>query len=301
MPGGGLSVIVVSDFEEGAQRSWLNERGILEGLARQDIHEPFEVVLVENERHRDTIPSDLLTICPGLRIVYSPATRSAELKDFGVSQVDSELVGVLEADCIPNPPWLRVLVDVFRRHPEVSAVSGRTTYGDESMYRRSLSLLDRAFDDLGPAGVAGGVSNNGALYRRSLLVQFPYPPTISPFTSARIRNQAIRQAGHVLFFEPAAVMRHAVGGWRFLRDFRRQTGYSDMFCYAARRLRSLPRVLWLRRTAQVRDCRRLGADYLRWYDWPLMAALLVTAPILELPGMFDALRERDRVPNTSYH
>jgi hypothetical protein len=126
------------------------------------------------------------------------------------------------------------LVDVLRQRPDVSAVSGRTNYGNETAYRRALSLVDRSFDDLGGPGVAGSVSNNGALYRRSLLVRFPYPPAVTPFTSARLRAEAMRQAGHVFFFEPAAVTRHAIGGWDFIRDFRRHTGYSDI-CSVTRR------------------------------------------------------------------
>jgi hypothetical protein len=295
------SVVVVSDFADSGQRSWRNERALLEGLARQDIRELFEVLLVENERYRNAMPSDLGAICPGLRIVYSSATQSAQLKDLGVSQVDTELVAVLEADCVPDPAWLRVLVDVLRQRPDVSAVSGRTNYGNETMYRRALSLVDRAFDDLGRSSVAESVSNNGALYRRSLLLRFPYPPAITPFTSARLRGAAMRRAGHVFFFEPAAVMRHAIGGWDFIRDFRRHIGYSDMFEHPTRRLRSIPCVSWRRRRREVRDCLRLGPSYLRWYDWPLTAALLSTVPVLELPGMLDMLRERARIPKTSYH
>jgi hypothetical protein len=45
----------------------------------------------------------------------------------------------------------------------------------------------------------------------------------------------------------------------------------------------------------------LGSTYLRWYDWPLTVALLATVPVLELPGMLDALRERASIPKTSYH
>lgn len=300
MTGTVVSVIIVADFEDGGQRSWHNERKILEALARQDIGQPFEVILIESEQYRDAGPRDLADICAGLRIVYAPETQSARLKDFGVGQANAELVAVLEADCLPNPSWLRVLVDVLRERPDVAAVSGRTNYGDETMYRRSLSLVDRSFDDLGRPGVTRFVSNNAALYRRSLLLRFPYPPAITPFTSARLRVQAMRQAGHVFFFEPAAVVRHAIGGWGFIRDYRRHTGYSDMIGHRARGLRSIPGLLWRRRRGEARDCLRLGSIYLRWYDWPLTVALLATAPVLELPGMLDALRERAAIPKTSY-
>lgn len=301
MAGALVSVVVVSDFEERGARSWRSERAILESLARQDIEQPFEVVLLESEQQRDAVPRDLTAICAGSRVAYAPETQSARLKDFGVGQVTAELVAVLEADCVPNPSWLRVLVDVLRRRPDVAAVSGRTSYGSETTYRRALSLVDRSFDDLGRPGVTGYVSNNGALYRRSLLERFPYPPAASPFTSSRLRMQAMREAGHLFYFEPAAVMRHGIGGWGFIRDFRRHTGYSDMICSQTRALWRIPGLLWWRRQREIRDCLRLGSSYLRWYDWPLTAVLLAVAPVLEVPGMLDAIGERTTLPRTAYH
>jgi hypothetical protein len=295
-----VSVVIVSDVEDDARRLWRTERSLLEALARQDFREPFEVILVESERYRDEAPWDLAKMCPRLRIVYSAETQSAKLKDFGVSWAKSELVAVLDADCLPNQSWLRVLVDVLRQRPEVSVVSGRTNYGDETMYRRALSLVDRSFVDPGWPGVTHSVSNNAALCRRSLLVRFPYPAAVSPFHSSRLREQAMRRAGHVFFFEPAAVVRHAIGGWDSIRDFRRHIGYSDMICHPTRKLRSVPVLLWRRRCREGRDCLRLGSGYLRWHDWPLTAALLAAAPFLELPGIRDALRERDAIPKTSF-
>jgi hypothetical protein len=292
--------VVVSDYEDAGPRSWRNERHILEALARQDFAEPFEVILVESDAYRDGAPGDLVAICPRSRIVHSPDTQSAKLKDFGVSCAQADLVAVFEADCVPDPSWLRVLVSALRQRPDVSVVSSRTSYGDETMYRRALSLVDRSFDDRGRAGVTRSVSNNAALYRRSLLEQFPYPPTVTPFSSAILRMHAMSRAGHVFFFEPAAVVRHAIGGWDFVRDFRRHVGYSDMTLHPTRTVRAIPSLLWRRRRRETRDCLRLGSRYLRWYDWPLAAGLLAAVSFFELPGIRDALRARDSIPRTSY-
>ncbi len=95
-------------------------------------------------------------------------------------------------------------------------------------------------------------------------------------------------------------MRHGIGGWGFIRDFRRHTGYSDMICHPTRGLLSIPGLLWRRRYREIRDCLRLGSTYLHWYDWLLTAAPLAAVPVLEVPGMLDALRERATIPNTAY-
>ncbi len=294
-----VCVIVVSDCERDAQRSWRAERSLLEALARQDLGEPFDVILVENERYRHQIPPDLPTLCPRLRIVFSAERQSASLKNIGACQTNAELVAVLDADCLPNEAWLRVLVAVLRERPDVSAVSGRTHYGAETSYRRALSLVDRSFDDLGRPGFTPRVSTNAALYRRSLLTRFPYPTSATPFGSAMLRMHAMARAGDVrFFFEPAAVVQHALGGWGSIRDFRRHIGYIDMM--GDPRLRSIPSLLWQRLSFHGRDCLRLGPTYLRWYDWPLAAAFLAATPVLQVPGMLDAWRGRADIPRTSF-
>jgi len=295
-----LSVVVVSDHDDNGSSPWGTVRGMLGALEQQDFSEPFEVVLVKNERHRDSAPADLASLCPNMTVVYSPEVRSTKLKDLGAGQASADLVAVIDADCLPEPGWLRIVTDVLRRRPEVSAVSGRTHYGRETSYLRALSLVDRSFDDLGEAGFTTEVSTNAALYRRSLLTQFPYPHAVTPFHSAVLRMQAMSRAGIRLFFEPAAVVRHSPGGFRFMQDFRRNLGYADMSCHPARRLRSIPHIVWERSQREVHDCLRLGPRYLRWYDWPLTALLLATVPLLQIPGMLDAWRGVDEIPHTSF-
>jgi hypothetical protein len=296
-----VSVVVVPDRENDDQRSWHTERSLLQALARQDFREPFEVILIENERHRGQIPCDLPQICRRFRIVFSAERRSAKLKNVGACAATAELVAVLDADCVPNEAWLRALVTTLRERPDVSAVSGRTHYGEETSYRRALSLVDRSFDDLGRPGLTPRVSTNAALYRRSLLMRFPYPESPTPFGSAMLRMDAMAGAGDVrFFFDPAAVVRHTIGGWDSIRDFRRHIGYIDMMQDPAGKLRNIPCLLWRRFCFHGRDCLRLGPRYLRWYDWPLAAAFLAATPFLQLPGMLDAWRGRDAIPRTSF-
>lgn len=295
-----ISLVVVSDYEEGSLKTWKVERELLEALVNQDIEEPVEVCLVENKMFQASVPEDILRAYPNLKIFFSEELESAKLKDYGVSKTSGEYVAVLEADCVPCREWLRLLVAVLRERPDISVVSGRTSYGDDNAFKRSLSLIDRGFDDLGAAGITTFASNNGALYRHALLEQFTYPQSITPFLSSRLRKQVMRQSGHVFFFEPRAVMQHAIGGWDFVRDFRRNTGYADMMCHNKTSLTEIPKLLCARLRSEFSDCMRLGARYLRWYDWPLVLFFLLLARILEIPGMLDAVSRRARIPQSSY-
>jgi len=296
-----VSVVVVSDYngEPGHQKSWTDERNVLTSLANQDFQEPFEVILVENDALRGSLPSDVAAMVPNLRVVFSQETRSAELKDHGVSVTSSPFVAIIEADCRLNAEWLRVLVDVLRSHPEVSAVSSKTTYGAGSLWRRCFTLLDRAYMDLGHTGPTRNLSNNGALCRRELLERYPYPEANSPFISAALRVNQINRDGHVLFFEPRAVATHAFG-WKMERDLRRNRGFQHTTLAANRRMSTILGIQFRKMAVEARHCLRIGRKYLRWFDWPAVTLLLVIVRFLEIPGILDTLRNEDDVPGTAY-
>lgn len=290
---------MVSDYEAG-QKTWKDEQRILTALAQQDTTLPFEVILVESEEARHCVPPHLYQIHPRVRIVFASSSHSAALKDEGIRNAAGTYTAVLEADCLPDRQWLRTLYEALERHPEMRIASGRTTYGDETSYHRCLSLLDRSFDNPGKAGRTPHVSNNGALYHLDVLKKFPYPPAATPFLSSRLRIKEMASQGFKFYFEPAAVMRHALGGWDFIRDFRRNTGYADMIEKGGRSYWSILKLLWERRKQETADCLRMGPAYLNWYDWPLLAVLWLIVPFLEIPGMLDALRQRSSIPRSSY-
>ncbi len=295
-----LTVVVVSDYERRGAKTWEYERRILTALSQQDLQDPFDVSLVLNGELRKVVPDSLAGLVPNLTILFLDNATSSQLKDHGVRHAITQYVAVLEADCVPCREWLRVLLDVIRSRDDISIVSGRTNYGEGTMFRRALNLLDRAWDDLGESGLTMHVSNNGAIYRRSVLERYPYPAAITPFFSAGDRNRRMVAAGHQFFFERSAVMEHAIGGWDFVRDFRRHSGYAAMMLYGNPRYATLPIVTYKRIAREIKDCIRLGRKYLRWYDWPLTILLLQLLPFLELPGMVDAIRGRDVIPKTSY-
>jgi hypothetical protein len=295
-----LSVIVVSDYEANEEKTWKDERRILHSLANQDLDDPFDVILLENDNAKDSVPQDLYNIYPRFKIIFTNESKSAKLKDEGVKHVKTEYVAVFEADCLPNREWLRVLYDTLRQHKDFSIASGRTTYGHETMYKRCLGLLDRSFDNLGHAGETCHVSNNGAIYRTSVLKEFPYPDAITPFSSSRMRMKTMIANGHKFYFEPKAAVHHAIGGLNFIRDFRRNTGYADMMEHTKKQFYKIPKLLWERFKIECSDCLRLGPNYLKWYDWLLLMLLLFIAPFFEIPGMLDVIRKKNSIPLSSY-
>ena len=217
-----------------------------------------------------------------------------------MGQTQTPLVGVVEADCLPSRSWLRHLCSVLHTYPEIDIVSGRTIYGTETSYQRVLTVLDRAYDDCAASGPSRAISNNGALFRRKVLERFIYPDFASPFESSRVRNESIWQAGHRSWSEADAVMIHAIGGYDFIRDFRRNTGYADMQTETRRSLSMIPRLLARRARYELKHALQVGPKRLRPYDWPLLALAWVAVRPLEIPGVVDAARLRSKIPRTGY-
>ncbi|MEQ8179303.1 MAG: hypothetical protein RIC52_05045 [Amphiplicatus sp.] len=295
-----LTVVVVSDFEAGADKTWRDERRMVEALARQDIDIPFNVLFVESEANRSEPPRDLLAPLASARIVYGPAEESALLKSFGASQTDAPLIAVFEADAAPNPCWLRLLYQRAAAHPEYSVFSGRTTYGDETSWKRVLSLLDRSFDDYGCACESRHISSNAALYRAQVLKDFPYAPAPTPFVAARQRDSKIAEAGLRKYFDREAVTTHEIGGLDFAFLYRRNSAHASMTARYSKSWASIPAELILEMRSEVGSALRVGKDYLRWYDWPLWLVMFGMIRIPEVIGMIDALKKVERIPGSAY-
>lgn len=296
-----VSVVIVSDYEASVSKSWKVEERMLKAFAAQTFDEPFEVLLVDNEQYCTNVPDHLYSIVPNLRIVFSSEIQSARLKDYGVQLASGELIAVLEADAPPCQDWLQTLVGILRLNPDIAVATGKTSYGTENTYKRVLNLLDRSFDDLGKPSSTPHISNNGAIYRRSILREFPYPSSATPFLSSRLRNKQIREAGHKFYFHPNDITFHEIGGWNFIVDVRRNMGYSDMNTFTNKvGYSAIPGLMKRRLKKELSYCKRLGKQYLNWWDWPLFAAMASVIPFLEVPGMLDAIQKRKEIPNTAY-
>ena len=291
---------MVSDYAPGKTKSWKDEQLLLESLAQQDVAEAFELILVESSAHRDeAVPEIFYDSFPNLKVVYHDSDQSAKLKDYGVSLSSGEFIAVLESDCQPSPNWLRLLLDAVRKN-SWAVSSALCIYGDATGFQRVLSLLDRSWRDLGQSGEAKGISNNGAIYQREVLKKYPYPDAVTPFLAAQERNTLILQSGYRAYFERDATMTHALGGWRFIWDLHRNKGHQIMASSEQQSFSVIPKLLFRKTRGDLRNCRRVGNDYLNYYDWPLYALLMLVTLLPKYLGMTDALAKVKSIPNTAY-
>jgi hypothetical protein len=303
-----VTVMVVSDYRAGEQKSWNDLRGTLAALAGQDFDEPVEYLLLENASDLEQMPADVPQTLPGVRVIAREARGSYELKNAGIEAATADLVMVLDADCVPDGGWVRAGVEAMRERPDAVAISGRTTYPGRSTLERSLGLLSRSYVDRGTAGPVRLLSTNNMIVRRKAFCSNPLPAEAGAFAYRLVTERMLRQGGK-LYFEPKMRVVHDFEGWPMERDLRRQVGWTSI------RIRQLdgsipgasvvrllgpaavPLLYAYRLIESTGHCFRLPRHFgLHWLHIPLLLGLAAVVHAFELPGMLRALGGRQAGP-----
>ena len=295
-----VSVIVTSDYAVDAPDGISVFSDCLEALARQDIKEPVEFILVENVELPSDLTARLARILPSLRIVAAPASSAAELKNAGARAAGADLVAFIDADCVADSCWLSHFLADMRQHPEVAAVTGRTHYGAGGFLSRVMALLSRSYLDQGRAGYTRHVAINNAGFRRAVLLS--HPCSTEGAHMSLLQAEALFRAGHRVLFDPRLSVRHAYDGWSHEREIRRSLGYGVIkarlidgrlpYAWAARMgYVSIPLFAALRALHGCWICLNRRRMYgVAWYELPAAFILAAVASVMEIPGMVRAVR-----------
>jgi len=300
-----VTVMVISDYRPGEEKSWNDLRATLAALADQDFDEPVEYLLVENGTDLEQMPEDVTRALPGVRVIASDSRGSYALKNAGVQAATADLVMVLDADCVPDRSWVRAGVKAMRERPDAVAISGRTTYPGRSTLERALGLLSRSYVDRGNAGPARLLSTNNMIVRRTTFCSNPLPADAGPFAYRLVTERLLREGGK-LYFEPTMRAVHDFEGWPMERDLRRQVGWTSMRirqidpsipgARVVRRLgpAAVPLLYAYRLMESAGHSFRLPRHFgLHRRHIPLLLVLAALVHAFELPGMFAALRGRE--------
>lgn len=296
-----ISVVIVCDYEAGLPGGFEDTRKTLRALAVQDLQEPAEFILCETEEFLPRLPDDFTRILPGLKILSVPGQTSYDLKNAGVEACSAGLIALLDADCIPQPDWLRLLLQAMRNHPEATAISGKTTYGGTGLLARTACLLARSYVDRGGEGPTSFISDNNAGFRKSAFLARPIPTHLGDFAS-HVQSEILQREGHLLWFDPSILVEHNFEGWSMERDIRRHRGRSTI---QTRLNDGSLKYAWIARLGPVSivpfiaskilagwgDCLRCGPDYgVKWFEMPAVLATSVGLALLEIPGMWMAFQ-----------
>lgn len=299
-----FSVVLVSDYAAGDEKSWASLGSTLTALAGQEFGEQIEFLLVEQEDIAARVPPNLARILPSLRIVKSREIDSYGLKNVGVRLAQADIVVLLDTDCRPAPDWMARIAAAWKAHPDAAVISGRTTYGGTRTMDRLSALLSRSYVDQGTAGLTPMIANNNCSFRRSIYLDHPLPAHMGAF-AGRIQSEAILRAGGRLWFDPAIRVIHEFEGWPMEADIRRNIGYASVITrlhdprmpYAGLirlgRL-TIPLIvagktlrIWL---DSLRCWRHFGV---RLYELPLAIVFGAILALMEAPGMWAAFGNQE--------
>jgi hypothetical protein len=296
-----ISVIIVSDYAAGEEKSWDDFRQCLDGLARQDFAEPAEFLLCEWEGFRDAVPADLAPRLPSLQLVFESGRTAYELKNAGVRRAVAPIVAIVDADCVPMAGWLRAALEAFRAHPDAAAVSGRTVYRGRSRLERILALITRSLPTDGEAAETQRIAANNVAYSRQVYLRHPLSLEAGTWGS-RLQNEAILRSGGKLYFEPRMQVAHDHTGWSMEWDIRRSIGRSLV---TTRQVDPLQPYAWALRLGYAavpifvlgqtlltaRRCWLWHRYYgVRLYELPAALVLALMTHMMEVPGIVQALR-----------
>jgi hypothetical protein len=95
-----ISVVIVSDYAGGGEKSWNDLRGTLTALTQQDVTVSAGWLFCENKACTKSIPDDFSRILRNSKRVLSAAKGSCELKNAGVRAATSDIGAILDADCL---------------------------------------------------------------------------------------------------------------------------------------------------------------------------------------------------------
>ena len=297
-----ISVIVVSDYAGGGEKSWKDLRNTLTALAHQDGDIHVEWLLCENKTSARSMPGDIPRLLPNLKLVLTDDWGSYELKNAGFRAASADIVAILDADCVPDSNWIKNAAAAMKANPKAAVISGRTLYPAGGLMERILSLLSRSYVDRGEDGPTRFISNNNSIWQRGVYLKNPLPTGIGPF-AGRIQSERLIRTEHLLLFDPSILVTHDFEGWWMEWDIRRNTGYGTIIA----RLRDpLMPEAWLTKLGVAsipvfvagkifdswRDCLRCtGAFGIKWFQIPLVLLCSVVVHLMEIPGMWCAYRQ----------
>jgi GT2 family glycosyltransferase len=214
-------------------------RSCLQSLKRQQVNQPFEVVVVDNGSN-DGSPEMVLREWQANPLFHVELIRNSENRGFcaannqGFAASDTEFVALLNNDAEAEPGWLEALTSAFAE-PDVGMAAskilvhedarridkvGHLIYPDGQNRGRGTGELDQGQYDrieevLWPDGCA-------AMYRRAMLDQIGgFDEDFFAYADDAELGLRARIAGWKCLYIPRAVVRHHRGATLGLRSSRR--------------------------------------------------------------------------------
>lgn len=156
----------------------------------------------------------------------------AQARNCGAKEAKGDILVFTDADCIPYPNWLEILIERFE-HPGVAVVGGSVEITPYQSYWTFVDNLNMFYEYLAihPRGERKQLPSLNLAIRREVFEEMGgfdekrYPRPSGEDADLTIR---LRKRGYRLYFEPRAIVRHNPPRNRIV-DLLRHAYYQGMY------------------------------------------------------------------------
>jgi glycosyltransferase involved in cell wall biosynthesis len=174
----------------------------VESLERQ-AYSPYQVIVVGMDKY-NLIRNTSLVYFDRSDVPLSPA----KARNRGAAQASGDVIAFIDADCIAQPNWLTVLAERFA-DPAVTIVGGGVDFHSHNYWTLADNIgMFHEYLASRPPGTREQLPSLNLAIRQQVFLD------IGGFDEARRTSEdsdltiRLRQQGHLLYFEPCAVVEH---------------------------------------------------------------------------------------------
>ena len=299
-----LTVVVVRDhiYPDKFYAPFEDFETCLEGLVNQSFSEPFKILICVQTGDFDYLSNLVASSFSSkldIEVISCPAQSSIELKNFAALKVDTPLVLSLDADTKMLPDCMQLMVNALRSQDKVDVVSGVTTYGDDSAWRRVAAVVDRGNEDTLGFCRTKYISTNFSMMRSELIKQSSLQHK-THFTESWQRMARLHAQGVGIYSESAAVAHHAYPGISLCHDFNRTLGFAQMQSDLNPSIGLFVKKVWRRGRGSFGNLKRLRKGRLCATDWLVSPVVVALSLYFYGCGMAGAMRGKKNASVESF-
>jgi glycosyltransferase involved in cell wall biosynthesis len=114
----------------------------IQGLIDQD-YDParYEIALIDNNSSDDSV--DKIRKWDRVRLLHQPEQGSYATRNLGVHAASGDVLAFTDADCVPDPNWLKV-IESSMQNPQTKLVLGGRDFASSSSAMRLIAAYEDA-------------------------------------------------------------------------------------------------------------------------------------------------------------
>jgi glycosyltransferase involved in cell wall biosynthesis len=189
---------------------------LLDQIRANDLESRVEVVLLYDEtavRTQDVhalLASPPTAECSFIQLVPTRGLRYFSLKNEGARRAKGDILLFADSDCLPEPDWLRELLEAFR-DPRVDIVTGNSYVDRDTFYAKTFAAgwyFPPRLPD-GPLTPVPTTFANTLAVRRPLFERYPFPEVTSLYMGQGVTwNRTLAEHRVPVFLNPKARVAH---------------------------------------------------------------------------------------------